>query len=125
MVVMCEACTSKTDCTTFQHIRVTSSEMAGEESRCTDWMQVKVDIRRAEFENGCQKLFQRAMEPVRRILETLDLDVDDIDEAVLVGGSSRIPLVRSELKQFLKLKSLNVDIDPDITVAYGAATVAQ
>ncbi len=107
------------------HIRVMLSEMDGEGSRCTDWVQTKVAISRAEFESRCQELFQRAMKPVCRILETLELDVSDIDEAVLVGGSSRIPLIRTELKKFLRLKLLNVDIDPDVTVAYGAATVAQ
>ncbi len=92
---------------------------------CTDWIQKDVTISRTEFESECQELFQRAMEPVGRVLETYDLACEDIDEAVLVGGASRIPLIRTELKNVLKLKSINVDIDPDITIAYGATTVAQ
>ncbi len=97
----------------------------GGSHHCTDWVRKEVTISRAEFENGCQELFQRAMEPVGRVLEAYGFDVDDIDEAVLVGGASRIPLIRAELKKTLRLKSLNIDIDPDLTVAYGATTVAQ
>ncbi len=107
-------------------IRETLSRVGrGGGSHCTDWMRKEVTISRAEFESGCQELFQRAIQPVGRVLETYGLDVDDIDEAVLVGGASRIPLIRTKLKKVLRLKSLNVDIDPDVTVAYGATTVAQ
>ena len=46
----------------------------------------------------------------------------EIDEVVLVGGSSRIPRVRTLLKKYLLIDHLNTEIDPDITIAVGAAS---
>ncbi len=47
---------------------------------------------------------------------------DDVDEIVLVGGSTRIPYIKQQLREFFK-KDLNDHIDPDVTVAYGAASI--
>jgi len=47
---------------------------------------------------------------------------NDIDEIVLVGGTTRVPLVKQQLKNYFG-KELNDHIDPDITVAYGAASI--
>ena len=47
----------------------------------------------------------------------------DIDEVVLVGGTSRIPRVRDMLKAHLNVNRLNTEIDPDVTVAVGAASI--
>lgn len=46
-----------------------------------------------------------------------------IDEVVLVGGSTRIPYIKQLLREFFDQKELNDHIDPDITVAYGAASI--
>ena len=51
------------------------------------------------------------------------LTAADVDEVVLVGGSSRIPLVREHLKRTLNKQKLNTEIDPDVTVAIGAASI--
>jgi molecular chaperone DnaK (HSP70) len=75
-----------------------------------------------DFEKGCQHLFQRALLPVTRLLDGLEMSKDDIDEVVLVGGSTRIPLVKQQLREYFG-KELNDNIDPDITVAYGAASI--
>lgn len=79
----------------------------------------------ADFEVGCKYLFDRAMAPVHRLLEDLNMSKTDIDEVVLVGGSTRIPKVKAMLREFFGKEHLNDHIDPDITVAYGAASILQ
>ena len=64
------------------------------------------------------------MEPLLRLLNDLEMTNEDIDEIVLVGGSTRIPKVKSMLKHYFG-KAANDHIDPDITVAVGAATIHQ
>jgi molecular chaperone DnaK (HSP70) len=53
----------------------------------------------------------------------LDMSKEDVDEIVLVGGSTRIPHIKKLLKDYFGKERLNDDIDPDITVAYGAASI--
>jgi molecular chaperone DnaK (HSP70) len=91
---------------------------------CAGWQRAEVTVQRSEFEATCSDLFKRAVASVDRLLEGSGLEASDIDEAVLVGGTSRMPRVRSDLKQRLELDKLNTHIDPDVTVAFGAATVA-
>eukprot|EP00605_Chrysophyceae_sp_TOSAG23-4_P001822 GSChrysophyteH1.ASY1.ANO1.2012.1 assembled CDS len=67
-------------------------------------------------------LFERAMLPVRRLLDELNMSRGEIDEVVLVGGSTRIPRIKELLREYFG-KELNDQIDPDITVAYGAASI--
>jgi molecular chaperone DnaK (HSP70) len=87
---------------------------------------VKIDIEKEkDFEEGCNYLFDRAMAPVHRLLSDLSMSKEDIDEVVLVGGSTRIPKVKSLLKDYFGKEHLNDHIDPDITVAYGAASILQ
>ena len=64
------------------------------------------------------------MEPVKKVLEDGDLAKDEIDEIVLVGGSTRIPKVQKLLSEFFNGKELNKSINPDEAVAYGAAVQA-
>lgn len=69
------------------------------------------------------ELFIRSIIPIERILDTLNLNVNDIDEIVMVGGTTRMPHIRTLVKSYMKTNHLNIDIDPDITIAYGAASV--
>ena len=71
-----------------------------------------------------QKLFRSTMTPVKKVLEDSDLDIKDVDEVVLVGGSTRIPKIQSLVKEFFKGKEPNRGINPDEAVAYGAAVQA-
>ena len=85
--------------------------------------EIKFSVSKLEdFEQGCGHLFERAMVPVERLLDDLEMTHLDIDEVVLVGGSTRIPHVKKVLKDYFK-KDLNDHIDPDVTVAYGAASI--
>ena len=77
----------------------------------------------ADYNTACKRLFDRAVLPVTRLLDDLTLEPSDMDEIVMVGGTTRMPQIRSLVGQAFPNAELNVHIDPDITVAYGAASV--
>lgn len=64
------------------------------------------------------------MKPVQKVLEDSDLKKPDIDEIVLVGGSTRIPKIQQLVKEFFNGKEPSRGINPDEAVAYGAAVQA-
>ncbi|CAM9551584.1 unnamed protein product [Hapterophycus canaliculatus] len=102
----------------------TFSAEGGERERCGLWKPFRLDLTRTEYEQNCASLFDRGVVPVDRMLDYLDLGVDEIDEVVMVGGMTRTPRVRNLLKSHLGVDRLNIEIDPDVVVAYGAATIA-
>jgi len=75
----------------------------------------------SDFERACGELLQRSMVPVREALEGSNLGVGEVDEVVLVGGSSRLPYVRALLSDLFKGRELRASVDPDLAVALGAA----
>ena len=81
-------------------------------------------ITRARFEELCMDLFRGTMDPVERALKDSKLSKNQIDEVVLVGGSTRIPKVQQLLSDFFNGKELAKNINPDEAVAYGAAVQA-
>ena len=83
---------------------------------------VSLEVGRVDFEEECAYLFERGLIPVTRLLSDLDMIGSNIDEIVLVGGTTRIPLVKQKLKSFFS-KDLNDKIDPDVTIAYGASSI--
>ncbi|KAF7493916.1 Heat shock 70 kDa protein [Sarcoptes scabiei] len=82
------------------------------------------NITRARFEELCNDLFRKTLEPVEKALKDAKLDKNRIDEIVLVGGSTRIPKIQKMLQDFFGGKELNKSINPDEAVAYGAAVQA-
>lgn len=78
-------------------------------------------ITRARFEELCSDLFKKTIKPIDTVLTDADLKKSDIDEIVLVGGSTRIPKVQQLIKDFFNGKEPNRSINPDEAVAYGAA----
>lgn len=78
-------------------------------------------ITRAKFENLCDKLFRDTMLPVEQVLRDSKLSKSQINEVVLVGGSTRIPKIQQLLSEFFNGKELCKSINPDECVAYGAA----
>lgn len=82
-----------------------------------------ITVTQQAFEDACADVFARALAPVDRCLESNGMATSEIDEVVMVGGTTRIPKVREMLGVHLKIESLNTHIDPDITVAVGAACV--
>merc|ERR1712048_787576 len=81
-------------------------------------------LTRAKFEELNMDLFKGTLKPVQKVLEDADLTKKDIDEIVLVGGSTRIPKIQSLVKEFFNGKEPSKGINPDEAVAYGAAVQA-
>ncbi|XP_034934583.1 endoplasmic reticulum chaperone BiP isoform X1 [Chelonus insularis] len=81
-------------------------------------------LTRAKFEELNLDLFQSTMKPVQKVLEDADMSKKDVDEIVLVGGSTRIPKVQQLVKEFFGGKEPSRGINPDEAVAYGAAVQA-
>ena len=77
-------------------------------------------LTRAKFEMLCDNLFQRSIDPCRQALKDAGLNASDIDEVLLVGGSTRIPKVQELVKEFFG-KEPNKSVNPDEVVAIGAA----
>jgi heat shock protein 1/8 len=82
------------------------------------------NITRAKFENLCENIFQKTIAPVEQVLRDSKLSKSQIDEIVLVGGSTRIPKIQQLLSDFFNGKELCKSINPDECVAYGAAIQA-
>jgi len=81
-------------------------------------------VSRARFEELCADLFRSTLEPVEKALRDANMDKSSISDVVLVGGSTRIPKIQSLLQNFFNGKQLNLSINPDEAVAYGAAVQA-
>ncbi|MCH8125802.1 molecular chaperone DnaK [candidate division KSB1 bacterium] len=79
-----------------------------------------VTLSRAKFEQLCEDLFIRSIEPCKTALKDTGLSVNDIDEVIIVGGSTRIPKIQELVKDFFK-KEPNRSVNPDEVVAIGAA----
>lgn len=81
-------------------------------------------VTRATFEQMNQDLFKKTLKPVQDVLDQSKLKKSNVDEIVLVGGSTRIPKVQELIKDFFNGKEANKGINPDEAVAYGAAVQA-
>ena len=81
---------------------------------------LNVNITRAKFESICGDLFEKSLEPCRRAMEDAKLSTSQIDEVILVGGSTRIPKVQELVKNFFG-KEPSKGVNPDEVVAVGAA----
>ncbi|ORX41673.1 heat shock protein 70 [Piromyces finnis] len=77
-------------------------------------------ITRAQFEELNSDLFEKILEPIERVLSDADLDKSDIDEIVLVGGSTRIPKIQKLVSSYFDGKKLRKTVNPDEAVACGA-----
>ncbi|CCD26563.1 Hsp70 family ATPase SSB1 NDAI_0H03900 [Naumovozyma dairenensis CBS 421] len=81
----------------------------------------EASLTRARFEDLNASLFKSTLEPVEQVLKDAKISKTQIDEVVLVGGSTRIPKVQKLLSDFFDGKQLEKSINPDEAVAYGAA----
>merc|ERR1712072_1529190 len=78
-------------------------------------------LTRARFEELNNDLFKRTLGPVGKVMSDAGLKKSEVDELVLVGGSTRIPKVKELLKDYFNGKTPNTGINPDEAVAYGAS----
>ena len=83
-------------------------------------LHLETSLTKAKFEDLCRDLFDSTLEPVRKALKDAKLKADDIDQVILVGGSTRIPYIQELVKKELG-KEPNKSVNPDEVVAMGAA----
>lgn len=114
----------RTACERAKRTLSSSSEAALEIDSLYEGVDFYSKLTRARFEELCADLFRSTLEPVEKALRDAHLSKGDIDEVVLVGGSTRIPKIQKLLQDFFNGKELNKSINPDEAVAYGAAVQA-
>ena len=86
-----------------------------------DGIDFEETLTRAKFEELCNDIFKNTLKPVEQVLRDSELKKSEIDEIVLVGGSTRIPKIQQLIKDYFNGKEPNRGINPDEAVAYGAA----
>ena len=114
----------RTACERAKRTLSSSTEAALEIDSLHEGVDFYSKMTRARFEELCADLFRSTLEPVEKALRDARLSKGDIDEVVLVGGSTRIPKIQKLLQDFFNGKELNKSINPDEAVAYGAAVQA-
>jgi L1 cell adhesion molecule like protein len=90
-----------------------------------DGIDFNSSITRARFEDLCADYFRKTMAPVEKVLKDAGMSKSQINDIVLVGGSTRIPKVQQLLSDFFNGKELCKSINPDEAVAYGATVQAE
>ena len=83
-----------------------------------------IKISRAKFDELCRDIFHKTLEPVTKVLQDAKMSKSEVDEIILVGGSTRIPKIQELLVEFFNGKKLCKSVNPDEAVAYGAAVQA-
>ncbi len=78
-------------------------------------------LTRAKFEELNMDLFKRTLKPVEQVLKDAKVKKNEVDDIVLVGGSTRIPKVQAMLEEYFNGKKVSKNINPDEAVAFGAA----
>lgn len=84
---------------------------------------VEIEVTREDFEEVNKELFVKVLSPLERVLDEAQVTREQVDEVVLVGGSTRIPKVREMLKEYIGKEPCS-SIDPDEAVAVGVAMQA-
>ena len=79
-----------------------------------------VSLTRSKFEQLTSELVKRSMEPVKKAIDDAGLSIKEIDEVILVGGSTRIPVIQDKVEKFFGKKP-SKGVNPDEVVAIGAA----
>ncbi len=103
--------------------RLSDQEKAAIEIDLGEYGTYNREFSRAEFEALIEDLVDRSISPCKKALKDANLKTSDIEEVVLVGGSTRVPLVRNRVKELFK-REPHIDLNPDEVVALGAAIQA-
>lgn len=114
----------RTACERAKRTLSSSTQACIEIDSLIDGIDFNSTITRARFEDICATDFRKCMIPVEQVLKDAKKSKSEIDEIVLVGGSTRIPKIQALLSEFFNGKELNHSINPDEAVAYGAAVQA-
>ena len=114
----------RTACESAKRTLSTSSVAKIEIDSLYDGNDFSSTLTRAKFESLCDKIFKDTLAPLDQVLKDASMEKSDINDVVLVGGSTRIPRIQELLSQYFNGKELNKSINPDEAVAYGAAVQA-
>lgn len=114
----------KTACERCKKTLSTSTSASLELESFFEGVDFFTNITRARFESLCMNLFTECLTPVTKVLQDAGVSKSQVDEIVLVGGSTRIPKVQELLVNFFGGKELSKGINPDEAVAYGASVQA-
>lgn len=111
-----------------QKVRLKEGASVREEERQNDRSDIQqvhfeAEISRKLFEHLNEDLFQKILVPIERVLKEGHLQKDEVDEIVLVGGSTRIPRIRQVIRDYFG-KEPNTSVDPDLAVVTGVAIQA-
>lgn len=114
----------KTACERCKKTLSTSTSASLELESFFEGLDFFTNITRARFESLCMNLFTECLTPVTKVLQDAGVSKSQVDDIVLVGGSTRIPKVQELLTNFFGGKELSKGINPDEAVAYGASVQA-
>lgn len=114
----------RTACERAKRTLSSSSQAIIEIDSIIDGLDFNSTITRARFEDMCAADFRKCMAPVEKVLRDAKISKSQVDELVLVGGSTRIPKIQSMISEFFNGKELCKSINPDEAVAYGATVQA-
>ena len=114
----------KTACERAKRTLSSSQTASIELDSLFDGIDFFTNISRAKFESLCMNQFQKCIDPVSKVLKDSKISKSNVDEIVLVGGSTRIPKVQQLLSEFFNGKELCKSINPDEAVAFGACVQA-
>ncbi|XP_022118662.2 heat shock protein 68 [Pieris rapae] len=114
----------RTACERAKRTLSSSTEASLEVDALHDGIDFYSKLSRARFEELCSDLFKQTLVPVERALKDANLHTREIHDVIMVGGSTRIPKIQRLLQDFFGGKTLNLSINPDEAVAYGAAVQA-
>ena len=89
-----------------------------------DGIDLNISLSRAKLESLCSDIFNRILNPIDLVIKDGDINKSDIEEIILVGGTTRIPKIQELLSNYFNGKELNKSINPDEAVAYGASIQA-
>jgi L1 cell adhesion molecule like protein len=101
-----------------------STQTTIEVDSLADGCDLNMTLTRAKFEQLCEPLFKRTTAPLDQLLRDAKIGKGDIDEIIMVGGSTRVPRIRQLVMDYFGGKKLNDSVNPDEAVAYGAAVQA-
>ncbi|KAH9598538.1 Heat shock protein 70 family [Trypanosoma melophagium] len=114
----------RTACERVKRTLSSSSNASVEIDALYDGCDLFSKITRARFEEMCRDQFDRCLEPVKKVLQDAGMEPREVQDVVLVGGSTRIPRIQQIVQNFFGGKEPNRSINPDEAVAYGAAVQA-
>eukprot|EP00934_Nitzschia_sp_Nitz4_P000848 Nitzschia sp. Nitz4//scaffold137_size62074//32198//35242//NITZ4_006418-RA/size62074-augustus-gene-0.70-mRNA-1//-1//CDS//3329535709//848//frame0 len=104
-----------------KHVLSANQEIPIHMDSLHDDMSLSMHISRAQFEELCDDLMERAVAPVHKAIAMANLTLDDIDEIEMIGGGMRVPKVQADLSAALGGKELGMHLNSDESMALGAA----